>query len=208
MEEKKKSIREQQAQDTKKKILDAALKRFSVKGFHGTSIRDINNSIDVADGLLYHYFPGGKEELFKIISEEAVMQLEKEMRSREIAFESMKLEDILESMFQFTQDVFVKFDQEIKLIVGAFMDLDDSYKKNIETIVNQTKQWFPELLKDRINIGEIRAIDIHTATLSVVGMFTYHFVVEEMNLGEGALKDDKVRNHIFKSLVSTWKKEA
>src|SRR5690606_8366607 len=158
MEEKKKSIREQQAQDTKKKILDAALKRFSVKGFHGTSIRDINNSIDVADGLLYHYFPGGKEELFKIISEDAVMQLEKEMRSREIAFESMQLEDILESMFQFTKDVFTKFDQEIKLIVGAFMDLDDSYKKNIETIVDQTKQWFPELLKDRIKKNEIKAI--------------------------------------------------
>ena len=70
-----KTTRTQQKEQTKRKILDAALKRFSLRGFHGTSIRDINSSIDVADGLLYHYFPGGKEELFKIISEDAVKEI-------------------------------------------------------------------------------------------------------------------------------------
>lgn len=60
-ESKKMNQRDLKASETRSKIIKAAINNFSKYGFHGTTIRDINLSMDGAHGLLYHYFPGGKE---------------------------------------------------------------------------------------------------------------------------------------------------
>lgn len=46
---------------TKKQILDAGLKVFAVKGYHGTSISDIAKEADVSKGLAYNYFKSKKD---------------------------------------------------------------------------------------------------------------------------------------------------
>jgi AcrR family transcriptional regulator len=46
---------------TKKQILDAGLKVFAVKGYHGTSINDIAKEAGVSKGLAYNYFKSKKE---------------------------------------------------------------------------------------------------------------------------------------------------
>jgi len=46
---------------TKKQILDAGLKVFAVKGYHGTSISDIAKEAGVSKGLAYNYFKSKKE---------------------------------------------------------------------------------------------------------------------------------------------------
>lgn len=48
--------RRQQAEERREQILDAAIRIFCVKGFAGTSIRDIAREVGVTEGLLYHYF--------------------------------------------------------------------------------------------------------------------------------------------------------
>ena len=120
----------------------------------------------------------------------------------------MQLEDILESMYQFTSDVFSKHDNEVKLLVSAYSDLESDAKKNIVKIINEAGNWFPKILDDRIKKGELRKMDTNTAALSVIGIFSYHFIIEQMCLGEGVLKNKELRKQIFKSLISTWKSEA
>jgi AcrR family transcriptional regulator len=46
---------------TKKQILDAGLKLFGLKGYHGTSISDIAREAGVSKGLAYNYFRSKKE---------------------------------------------------------------------------------------------------------------------------------------------------
>jgi AcrR family transcriptional regulator len=46
---------------TKKQILDAGLKVFAVKGYHGTSISDIAKEAGVSKGLAYNYFKSKKD---------------------------------------------------------------------------------------------------------------------------------------------------
>jgi AcrR family transcriptional regulator len=48
--------------EKEKKILDAALKLFAERGFHGTSTAEIAKTAGVATGTLFHYF-NTKEEL-------------------------------------------------------------------------------------------------------------------------------------------------
>ncbi|TVR01403.1 MAG: TetR/AcrR family transcriptional regulator [Deltaproteobacteria bacterium] len=68
--------------DTRRRILDAAERHFAEKGFSGTSVRDIVQSANVTNPMLYYYF-GSKEELLRelvsVRCEEAERSLEREL---------------------------------------------------------------------------------------------------------------------------------
>jgi AcrR family transcriptional regulator len=55
--------------DRRDDIVQASLKLFAEKGFHGTSMRDIARAADITEGLIYHYF-ASKRDLFTAIIEE------------------------------------------------------------------------------------------------------------------------------------------
>ena len=55
--------------DRRDDIVQASLKLFAEKGFHGTSMRDIARAADITEGLIYHYF-ANKRDLFTAIIEE------------------------------------------------------------------------------------------------------------------------------------------
>src|SRR5918992_10076 len=55
--------------DRREDIVQASLKLFAEKGFHGTSMRDIARAADITEGLIYHYFTN-KRDLFTAIIEE------------------------------------------------------------------------------------------------------------------------------------------
>ena len=51
------------ATDTKERIVDATGECFRRQGYAGTGLKQIAAEADAAFGSLYHFFPGGKEEL-------------------------------------------------------------------------------------------------------------------------------------------------
>jgi AcrR family transcriptional regulator len=48
---------------TRNQILTASAEQFRRKGFNGTSVKDITTGAGATMGSLYHFFPGGKEQL-------------------------------------------------------------------------------------------------------------------------------------------------
>lgn len=51
------------AVDTKERIVDAAAELFRRQGYAGTGVKRIADAATAPFGSLYHFFPGGKEEL-------------------------------------------------------------------------------------------------------------------------------------------------
>lgn len=47
-------------------ILDAAVEEFAGRGYAGARMAAVANRAGVTKGLLYHYFPGGKTDLFRV----------------------------------------------------------------------------------------------------------------------------------------------
>lgn len=63
-EDQSQGVRARQKQETRDRILQAALSQFAEKGFEGASIRDIASQAGVLHGLIKYHF-NGKEELWK-----------------------------------------------------------------------------------------------------------------------------------------------
>ncbi len=61
-------------EEVKRKIVEAAFTRFLRKGYHGTTMGEIAESLGVTKPSLYRYFPG-KEDLFAAVSEHARQEL-------------------------------------------------------------------------------------------------------------------------------------
>ena len=59
----------EEARDTRRLILDAALELFSEEGFAGTSMRRIARAVGVRESALYHHFPS-KASLFEALLRE------------------------------------------------------------------------------------------------------------------------------------------
>ncbi|MDQ7250439.1 TetR/AcrR family transcriptional regulator [Dongia sedimenti] len=54
--------------DARNAIIEAAITVFSVRGFHGATMRDIAEQAGVSQGLLHHHF-GNKDGLWNIVGE-------------------------------------------------------------------------------------------------------------------------------------------
>lgn len=77
---------------TKKIIFDSAIKLFSQKGFHKSTMDQIAETAGVAKGTLYYHFKS-KEDIFKFIIEEGIKIIENEIRDR-----TDRLEDPIERL--------------------------------------------------------------------------------------------------------------
>ena len=63
--------RKEQATATREKLLETAKNLFAEMGYHGTPVRAITRQIQKGDGILYHYFPGGKQEIMSVLLRES-----------------------------------------------------------------------------------------------------------------------------------------
>jgi len=81
--------------EKRKQILDAAIRVFAERGYHGARVGDIAQHAGVAHGLLYHYF-ASKEEVLRVIFLENWGELIARFRAVEAADEpaDQKLEGI------------------------------------------------------------------------------------------------------------------
>lgn len=202
---KKLNQRDLKAGETRSKIIKAAIENFSKFGFHGTTIRDINLSTDSAHGLIYHYFPGGKEELFKVVSIEALNQIEAEVKARYIAYESMDLLDMLEDFFNEASQIFMTHYQEIKLLLFEFWKFNQEMNKELHNFVEQTQCWLPKVLEKRIQSKEIQPIDLQAASYLISSIFVNHFVTKLIDVGSGYLDNKENRTALFKNIIHSWK---
>lgn len=60
--------------DQRDEILAVARQMFAQRGFRGTTTRQLNKRLGIAYGLLYYYFPGGKQELLDTIVHQGLEQ--------------------------------------------------------------------------------------------------------------------------------------
>ncbi len=89
---------------TRKVILENALKLFSIKGYHGTSISDIAKAAGISKGLAYNYFES-KQKLVEALFEQ-MLQIGQEFE--EILDSSVdpykKIEILIEFSFKYIEE--------------------------------------------------------------------------------------------------------
>ncbi|MGD9956538.1 MAG: TetR/AcrR family transcriptional regulator, partial [Candidatus Nanopelagicales bacterium] len=67
--------RREQAEASRAALVAAARACFTESGYDGTTVAEVLRRAGMARGALYHYFPGGKDELFAVVYRDVDDQL-------------------------------------------------------------------------------------------------------------------------------------
>ena len=197
--------REAQAAESKERLLRSASRLFMQKGYRDTSIREINRSIDMADGLLYHYFPGGKKEIFLKVYEDSLSKVLDSFREKRNIddYAALPIVQMLETIYQdFSAVVFDNVDV-IRTILREEEILDAIVKEDVLYSICGNTQWLTELLNIKYKKGEIREMDFECAASTILQLL-YNRVMG-IAFGFSDKNMSELRQRYFEHLAMLWK---
>lgn len=162
----------EEAEITKQNILTAALDVFSRKGYKATRVEDIASQAEVTTGAIYHHF-GGKSDLYIALLKKS------EAQANKIALQIIEeggtpatiLRRLLVQLF-----IFLEEDKDYQAMYELFIHKTE-FSPKLAAISEQSlkarrqlTQYFSNLIKEGINVGEIYSnVSPEDAALALVG---------------------------------------
>ncbi|HEX8677825.1 MAG TPA: TetR family transcriptional regulator [Segetibacter sp.] len=194
--------------EKQKQILSAAEHLFSIKGFDGTSVRDIADDAGVNIAMISYYF-GSKEKLMEALFEQRTTNIKVKVESllrddKSTPFEKVELlaEDIITRIINKQQFFKIMMCEQVINKNPVIMDLIyDLKKKNLEE--------FSKLIRDGQQSGAFKKnIDVLLLMNIVVGtvsqMMTTIDVYRELNELKN-MPEEKVYEQMKKKLSQSIK---
>lgn len=154
--------------DTKDKILEAAVKLFTEKGFHDTSMAAIAKEACLGKGTLYWYF-SSKEELFEEVVIREGRKIIKETHNFTIQEEGQSAGDILKSFFRLNFKRIYRNKKAIGLFTNTESYFSNNIKRTLFKIHSAIASEVEEIIKLGIENGEFRNISGRKAAVFIVG---------------------------------------
>ncbi|MGG1518119.1 helix-turn-helix domain-containing protein [Paenibacillus oryzisoli] len=202
-----KTSRDFQAAERREQILQGAKELFAQHGYHGTSIRAMHKHIGITDGLLYHYFPGGKQEILETIVKEAQ---ESRFQQMDELIKGIHPGQPLEvALYQFISGMVTKMlgDRDfLKIMLRDSEQIVSGDKHFMSDMVLQRLKDLTAALARRAAAGEIREMDFEAAARQVisVGLMVVMSQVTAINLVQSDL--DGYLRKMVTFTVSLWRK--
>ena len=205
MEQTEKSTRKEQATETRQRLLDAAATLFAQNGFARTSVRSINKSIGMADGLMYHYFPDGKQEILRVIVRERFRDVVLELRELANGLEGLPVDEVMERIFQNWTAVFDKHRDILRILIKENDVMRLVGRGSISDLLQDAGRWFPRYLREQARLGAVATFDFDSATDTLLAVLTGHFLTKLTELGDGMLDDAERRRKLIQAQTALWK---
>jgi AcrR family transcriptional regulator len=154
------------ARSTRKRILDAAIKVFSSKGYHETKVDDIVEVSDTSKGAVYFYFPGKQQIFLALIDEFADLlygRLEKAIA--EEADGVQRLDQALRACL----DTFGHYRGLAKIFLIQAMGLGAAFEEKRLEIHERFAMLIKTHLDEAVQAGEISPLDTEVAAYAWMG---------------------------------------
>ncbi len=170
-------------------ILAAAARMFREKGYHGTSVRDIAESVGLLKGSLYHYIRS-KEQLLARLFEGALEDTVRELET--IAAQQTAPVERLRAMVKAYVGAITANLDAVALYLREWRSLPPPDLVRVRAKRRAMRTLFEDVIADGMRRGELAAGDPKVATLAVLGMcnWIYEWYRPRGRLGPEQLADE------------------
>lgn len=168
------------ADSTRERILDAALEKFSSKGYHDTRMDEIVEESGTSKGSIYFHFPN-KERLFLALVDQFADLLERRV-TEAIADEDEGIGRVRAAL-QACLDTFGKYRRPAKLLLVQAVGLGTVFEKKRMEVNDRFANLIQTYLDEAIVVGDIEPVDTEIVAHAWMGAI-YSVVIRWVYTGE------------------------
>ncbi len=158
---------QQRSEETRARILDAAVRRFAVVGYDAASVDDICSEAGVSKGAFYHHYPT-KQAIFL-----ALMQ--GWLKLIDIGLDAARKDTVPETLMHMTNllpGVFAAAEDRLPMFLEFWLQAsrDETVWKAIIAPYRHYQDQFAGLVKDGVAEGSLKPTDPQAAALAIVSL--------------------------------------
>jgi AcrR family transcriptional regulator len=168
------------SQDTRERILDAALDVFADKGYYDTRLDEIVDESDTSKGAIYFHFPN-KERLFLALVDQFADHLERQVNEA-IQKEPAGMERVRAALKTCLQ-TFGKYRRPAKIMLVQAVGLGSTFEAKRNEINDRFASLIETYLLEAIELGEIEPVDTEVVAYAWMGSL-YGVVIRWVYTGE------------------------
>jgi AcrR family transcriptional regulator len=158
---------QQRSEETRARILDAAVRRFAIAGYNAASVDDICAEAGVSKGAFYHHYPS-KQAVFL-----ALMQGWLGMISTSInTTRKCSVPETLVQMTNLLPGVFAAAEDRLPMFLEFWLQAsrDEKIWNAVIAPYRQYQEHFSKLVEDGIIEGSLKPVDSHAAAQMIVSL--------------------------------------
>jgi len=163
----KPSKREQRAERNRKKLLGAAMKVFSQKGYHKATLDEICGRANLGKGTVYQYF-GNKKDLFLGIVDSFAAELGKHIADAvgEVEDDVVRLQTAISAYVQFH----TAHRSFYRLLIHEESSFAKELMERFRTKYFSHLEILEDVLRSGMKSGKMKKMDARSAAFGLVGM--------------------------------------
>lgn len=178
-------------------ILAAAARIFREKGYHGTSVRDIAESVGLLKGSLYHYIRS-KEELLARLFDGALEGTVRELEA--IASREAPASERLRGMVRAYVGSVTENLDAVALYLREWRSLPASELARVRARRRAMRTIFEKVIAEGASRGEFAAGDAKLSALAILGMCNW---IYEWYRPRGRLRPEQLADELAERAVRT-----
>jgi len=154
-------------EETRGRILDAAVRRFAISGYDAASVDDICAEAGVSKGAFYHHFPT-KQAIFLALMEGWLTMIDMGME----AVHEETVPETLITMTNLLPGVFAAAEDRLPMFLEFWLQAsrDETIWNAIIAPYRHYQEYFSKLIRDGIEEGSLKSVDSQVAAQLVVSM--------------------------------------
>jgi AcrR family transcriptional regulator len=158
---------QQRSEETRARILDAAVRRFAVVGYDGASVDDICSEAGVSKGAFYHHYPT-KQAIFL-----ALMQ--GWLKLIDMGMDAARKDTVPETLMHMTNllpGVFAAAEDRLPMFLEFWLQAsrDETIWKAMIAPYHHYQDQFAKLVEDGMAEGSLKATDSRVAAQVIVSL--------------------------------------
>jgi AcrR family transcriptional regulator len=158
---------QQRSEETRGRILEAAVRKFAVAGYQAASVDDICTEAGVSKGAFYHHFPS-KQSVFLSLMNGWLGMIDAGM-------EAVRKETVPETLIQMTDmlpGVFAAAEDRLPMFLEFWLQAsrDETIWKAIIAPYHHYQEHFAKLIEEGVTEGSLKSIDPQLAAQVILSL--------------------------------------
>jgi AcrR family transcriptional regulator len=186
------------AEDRRQQIVDVARELFASRGFEGTTTRELAEHAGINEALIFRHFPS-KEELYWAVLQHMIDMRGTKDRLREHVSAGLSERETLTAV---ARDILNRSVLLTRLLFYSVLEKHELSDRFFATHVIAYHEILADYIHKAMEAGRFRKMDPVLAARAFIGMFSYHFQIQELFGGKNHRNFDS--DDVIKQQVDIW----